>query len=107
MLLSTFSTVFLLGFAIWLVGHYFQYKGVAAIGAAFIIIAGSAIALTDLVARSGETRVVDNNTTTISYQYEPVDIRFLNATILGSLGLGGLVMALGAVLMAQTLTEDL
>lgn len=107
MLLATFSTLFLLGLSIWLVGHYFRYTGVAAIGAAFVIIAGSAIALTGLETRVGETRVVSNNTTAISYETEPVLAGLLNPTVLRELGLGGLVMALGAVLLGQTIAEEI
>lgn len=113
MLLSTFSTLFVLGLSIWLVGHFFQYRGVAAIGAAFIIIAGSGVALTGLVHQAGYVETVDdvggaNETHHVTPRYEPVSIGGVDTTgALGGLGLGGLVMALGAVLTGQTLAEDI
>lgn len=106
-----------LGLAVWLIGMSFRFKGVAMIGAGFIIIAGSAIALTGVEIRTGETRTFDyttvNNTTvqdsaTVRYDYQTRTLaEILNIGVLGSLGLGGLVMLLGAILMAQTLSEDI
>jgi hypothetical protein len=106
-----------LGLAVWLIGQTFRYKGVAVIGAAVVIIAGSAIALTGVEIRTGETRtyaysefngtaVRDNATVKYSYQTTTL-AEILNIGVLGSLGLGGLLMLLGAVLMSQTLAEDL
>lgn len=113
MLLATFSTLFVLGVSVWLVGHFFQYKGVAAIGGAMLIIAGSAVALTGLVYQDGYVEQVDdvggaNETHYVEPVYKPVNFAgFDNSGALGGLGLGGLVMALGAVLTGQTLAEDI
>lgn len=116
MLLATFAVLITLGLAVWYVGHTFRYLGVAAIGAAVIIVAGSAVALTGLAVRTGETRVMDyttvNNTTvanstTISYEYQTTSLAdVLGAGVLGSLGFGGLVMLLGVVLFSQSLQAN-
>ncbi|WP_049970769.1 hypothetical protein [Haladaptatus cibarius] len=117
MLFNVVAGLVVLGLAVWLIGQLLRYKGVAMIGAAIIIIAGSAIALTGVEIRTGETRsysysefngtaVRDN--ATVSYDYQTRTLaQILNIGVLGSLGLGGLVMLLGAVLMSQTLAEDL
>jgi len=117
MLFQVVAGLFVGGLVVWVVGQVFGYKGVAVIGAATIIIAGSAIALTGLEVRTGQTEAysyttIDNSTVrenaSVSFRYETTSLAsLLNIGVLGSLGLGGLVMLLGAVLMSQTLSEDL
>ena len=117
MLFNVVASLIVLGLVVWLIGQFFEYRGVAIIGAGLIIIAGSAISLTGVEIRTGETRTYSytdfNGTTvrdnaTISYSYQTRTLAdVMNIGVLGSLGLGGLVLLLGAVLMAQTLSEDI
>lgn len=117
MLFKVVGGLIVLGLAVWLIGQFFRYKGVAIIGAGIIIIAGSAIALTGVEIRTGETRTYSYKTVgnqpvrdiqNVTYDFETRTLAaILNIGVLGSLGIGGLVMLLGAVLMSQTLAEDL
>lgn len=117
MLFEVVAGLVVLGLAVWTVGMVFGYKGVAVLGGALIIIAGSGVALTGLEIKTGEVRdvsytTVNNSTvedsTTVEYSYQTRTLAsLLNVGVLGSLGLGGLIMLLGAVLMSQTLAEDL
>lgn len=113
MQLLPFSVLFVLGFGVWLTGHFFNYKGVAAIGAAFIIIAGSAVALTGLVVPDGHVEKVDDvggqdETHFVTPTYKPIELAGIDSTsALGSLGLGGLFLILGGVLFSQTLAKEL
>lgn len=113
MLLKVAAALVLLGLLVWAIGEIFDYVGVATIGATFIIIAGSAIALTRLEVHTGEIQSFEyttvNNTTvrdtaTVAYDYQTTAIgEILNVGAIASLGLGGLLMLLGATLLSQTL----
>lgn len=117
MLLPTVLFLLGLGGAAWLVGIVFSYRGIAVIGATLVLVAGSAIALTGLQVQTGAVKKISydqiNNSTVpttekVSYQYERVNVAAIfGVGILGSLGLGGLIMILGGVLMSQALVEDL
>lgn len=116
MLLEPLAFLLLFGLSVWLIGQYFQYTGVAVIGAAVVIIAGSAVALTGIDIQTGETQTfeyteVNNDTVrdsaTVSYEYETTALsEILNVGLLAPLGLGGLIMLLGAVLLSQTLAGE-
>lgn len=113
MLLKVAAALVLLGLVVWVIGELFDYIGVAALGATFLIIAGSAIALTRLEVQTGETQMFEyttvNNSTvrdsaTVAYDYQTTAIgTILNVGAVASLGLGGLLMLLGATLLGQTL----
>lgn len=117
MLFRVVAGLLVLGLSTWVVGQNFRYKGVAMIGATIVLVAGSAVALTGVEVRTGETRTytytdVNGSTVrdnaTVRYDYTTRTLaELLNIGVLGSLGLGGLLMLLGAVLMSQTLAEDL
>lgn len=116
MLFQVVASITVLGLFVWLIGHYFRYTGVAVIGAALVMIAGSAVALTGIDVKTGETRTfqyteVNNSTVrdsaTISYDYETTALSaILNVGVAGSLGMGGILMLLGAILMSQTLAGE-
>ena len=116
MLAAIVAGLLVLGLSVWFIGHSFSYNGVAAIGGALIIIAGSAVALTGLEVRTGSTRTFEytqvNNTTVrdravVNYDYQTTTLAtILNVGVAGSLGFGGLLMLLGAVLMSQTLSQE-
>lgn len=114
MLLTTFVVMSSLGFATWLLGHYFQYTGIASIGAVLLIAVGGAIAVTDLQVKTGETvekeyGTVDNETVVTNQsttnQYETVTVLQQFGGVGGPLSLGGLVMILGGLLMTHHLNE--
>jgi len=116
-LLVTCLLLLALGGGAWTVGQIFAYRGIEVLGAVLVLIAGGAIVLTGLEVRTGAVRTISyetiNNSTVpvkeaVQYQYERVEIgEMFGVGILGSLGIGGLVMLLGAILMSQSLTEDL
>jgi len=116
MLLTPLAFLIFLGLTVWLIGEHFRYTGIAVIGSTFIIIAGSAIALTGIDIKTGQTTdfaytEINNSTVqdsaSVSYQYETTALStILNIGIAAPLGLGGLMMLLGAVMMAQTLTGE-
>lgn len=116
MLFQVVAGLVVLGLVVWLIGEYFGYLGVAALGATMLIIAGSAVALTGLEIRTGEVQSFEyttiNNTTvqdqaTVSYSYQTTTLaEILNVGAIASLGLGGLLMLLGAALMSQTLARQ-
>lgn len=114
MLLTTFVVMSSVGFATWLLGHYFQYTGIASIGAVLLIAVGGAVALTDLQVKTGETvernyGTVDNETVVVNQtttnQYETLTILDQFGGVSGPLSLGGLLMILGGLLMTQHLNE--
>ena len=112
-LLLPFVALSLLGFGIWAIGSFFQYTGIAAIGAVLVISLGGAVVLTDLRVKTGveidnehtvvdgET-VVDNSTRTFEYQTVSLIDEFGDA---GHLSLGGLLMLVGGLLMTHALNE--
>jgi len=112
-LLLPFVALSLLGFGIWLLGSFFDYTGIAAIGAVMIIALGGAVVLTDLVVKTGETvekNYTDVNGTTVvanetrTFQYEPVSL-ITEFGETGQLSLGGLQMLVGGLLMSRKLNE--
>lgn len=114
MLLVPFVALLTLGFGSWLLGHYFQYTGIASIGAVLIIAVGGAVALTDLQMKAGHTVdneyvTVDNETVvdnaSVSYTYETVSISSELGGAAGPLSIGGLVMVIGGLLMTHHLNE--
>lgn len=117
MLLVTTTLLLAVGFATWILGEIFSYRGIGTIGASIVLIVGGAIVLTGLEVKTGSVKTVDYTTvnnstvanqTTIHTQYTPTAVgEIFGVGILGSLGIGGLLMLLGATLLSQTLTEDM
>lgn len=116
MLLTTTGLLVAIGLAAWLIGELFQYRGIGAIGSVIIIAVGAAIVLTGLEYRAGvstqfayqtinNSTVVANTTETVHYRTTEVGAAF-GATFLASLGIGGMLMLLGALLLSQTLIEE-
>jgi len=116
MLLETTGLLVAIGFVAWLIGEFFAYRGIGAIGAVIIIAVGAAITLTGLEYRSGVSKqfayqtinnstVVDNTTSTVRYRTTEVGAAF-GATFLASLGIGGLLMLLGTLLLSQQLIGE-
>lgn len=112
-LLLPFAVLSVLGFGIWLLGSFFEYTGIAAIGAVIIIALGGAVVLTDLSVRTGVTveknhTVVDGETVvaneTRTFEYQPVGI-ISEFGETGQLSLGGLQMLVGGLLMSRKLNE--
>jgi len=112
-LLLPFVALSVLGFGIWMIGSFFQYTGIAAIGAVLVIALGGAVVLTDLKVKTGVSvdnehtvvdgeTVVDNSTRTFQYQTVSLIDEFGAA---GHLSLGGLVMLVGGLLMTHSLNE--
>lgn len=113
-LLTTFVVLNALGFGIWILGHYFEYTGIAAIGAVFVIAVGGAVALTSLEVRSGETidreyTSVGNepveNQTTVTKTAETVKISERFGGPLNHFSIGALLMLVGGLLMTHRLEE--
>lgn len=115
MLATIVGGLLVLGIGVWLIGHIFSYTGVAVIGSAIVIITGSAVALTGIDIKTGSTRTFSytdvNNTTVrnetvVNYDYQTTALStILNIGVAGSLGLGGILMLLGATLMSHSLSE--
>jgi len=116
MLLATTGLLVAIGLAAWLIGEFFQYRGIGSIGGVLIIAVGAAIVLTGLEYRAGVTTdfayqtinnstVVANSTETVRYRTTEVGAAF-GATFLASLGIGGLLMFLGALLLSQQLIGE-
>lgn len=120
MLLSAAASIVTLGLAVWVIGHYFSYTGVALIGAVLILAAGSGIALTDLEQPAGQTVVKDydernlsasngsdlvNNRSVYRTTTRTISMTDQFGPLFGQLGLGGLLMLLSATLSAQSLQE--
>ena len=104
-----------IGVVSWIIGQSYGYVGIAVLGAAFILIAGSAIALTGVQVQSGMVKttnyttvnnsvVANSSSTHYTYATRSVGAAF-GVGVLGSLGIGGLLMLLGALMMGQTLAE--
>lgn len=101
------------GFLAWLIGELLDYSGIATIGGVLILIAGSAVVLTGIQVHSGMTKTtqyttVNNtvvaNSSTTHFMYETRSVgSVFGIGILGSLGIGGLIMLLAATMLGQTL----
>lgn len=113
MLLATSALLVAIGFIAWLIGEYFDYTAMGTIGGVLIIVVGAGISLTGLEYRSGVTRefayqtinnstVVDNSVETTRFDRSSVGEVF-GATVIASLGIGGLFMILGTVMMSHSL----
>lgn len=114
MLLVSFALLSVFSVAVWLLGAYFEYAGIAAIGATLLIATGGGVTLTDLETKTGETversyttvnneTVVNETSTQADYDTVAVIDRFGGPA--GHLGFGGLVMAVGGLLFAHTMNE--
>lgn len=114
MLLTSFIVLTALGAGAWLLGHIFEYTGIAAIGAIILIAVGGAVVFTSLEVKSGETiersyesvgnEPVETNTS-VSNDYDRVEISTQFGGGVSHFSIGGLVMILGGLLMTQHLNE--
>lgn len=118
MLLTSFAILSTIGGALWLLGHYFEFHGVAVIGAVLILLVGGAAAMTDVTVRDGEVvdrdytefntsdgnSTVVQNQTEITYQQRPVAVTRSIGSI-ESYTLGALTMIAGALLLVQDLNK--
>jgi len=103
-----------LGLGAWLIGHFFGYTGVAAVGAVLLLATGGAVAMTDLQQRDGKTvnktyTTVNGNTVVdeeiVEPEYDRVDqLDQFGPT--GSLSLGGFQLILGGLLFTRRLNEE-
>lgn len=114
MLLWPFVALTTFGFGVWLTGAFFEYAGIAAIGATLIIAVGGGVALTDLQTQTGEivekSYTTVNNTTVVNEtttkpQYSTVTIIEEFGGDAGHLSFGGLVMLVGGLLFSHTMNE--
>lgn len=113
MLLTSFVLLGAFGTGMWLIGHHFEFHGVAAIGATIIILTGGAAAISDVAVQSGEdierdyTTVANQpveNHTSIAYDTDPV----ATSNSIGSAEsylLGALTMIAGGLLLSQDLNQ--
>jgi len=113
MLLTTYVLLSAFGAAIWLLGHWFEFSGVATIGAVIVIAAGGSGMIADISVRDGEYinnehTVVNNSTvvdnTTIQQTEREIALGQVYSP-LTSFTLGGLTMLVGALLLIQHLNE--
>jgi hypothetical protein len=115
-LLITATFLIAIGFTTWTIGEVFSYSGIGVIGGTLVLLTGSAIVLTDLQYRAGVDREFAyqtiNNSTVVSNtstdpQYERTDVgAALGATVIASLGIGGLLMLLGGVLISRSVFDE-
>jgi len=105
-----------LGFAAWILGHLFEFKGIAVIGGGIVLIVGGFVAVDGMVVKTGvdtdnqlttvntstnnsSDRAVAVNNTTQQYEYEPLgDVNAFR--------LGFVVMLLGAAQIFQSLSME-
>lgn len=118
MLLWTFVLLSAFGGSMWLLGHYFEYHGVAVIGAVIIIATGGGAAMTDVAIRDGQAiersydqfNTTDGNqtavetSTNISYTQQQVSVT-QSIGSLESYMLGALTLIAGALLLVQDLNQ--
>lgn len=117
MIFETLLLLLGLGGGAWVAGMFFQYRSLSYIGATLVLIAGAAVVLTGLEVRTGAVKTISyetvNNSTvpvekTTEYDYGTVEVgAIFGVGILGSMGLGGLIMLLGTVMLSHPMTEDL
>jgi hypothetical protein len=105
-----------IGFAAWILGHVFEYKGIAVIGGGIVLILGGFITVDGMVVQSGveidnqvETvntstentsdRAVAVNNSTQDYQYERL-------SDVNAFRLGFVVLLLGAAMIFQALSME-
>jgi len=72
MILTTAAFLTLLGMSTWVLGHVFEYQGIATLGAVVMIGVGAAAMVDGLETETGEERVEVENTTTVETIYEPI-----------------------------------
>jgi len=118
MLLTTFVLLSAFGAGLWLIGHYFEYHGVATIGAVILIAVGGAASVTDVTVKDGEVIERDfqefnesdgttnpvNNATRITETRRAVSVSESLGSVESYL-LGALTMVAGALLLVQNLNE--
>ena len=97
MILSTAVFLTTLGFGAWILGTFWGYQGIAAIGAIFVVGVGTAAMVDGVETQTGEVETqTDANTTAIDYAYEPIGTT-------QSFPLGLLTTLLGGAMIGRTL----
>lgn len=92
MILTTAAFLSILGFIAWGLGHVFEYRGIAALGAALVLGVGAAAMVGGLEVQDGEERIDDGTgTVTVENTYDPVGVTT-------SFPLGVVVTLLGGVM---------
>lgn len=114
MLLIPFVVLTLLGMGLWVLGASNDYTGIATIGAVLVIGVGGAVTLTDLQTETGERierdyQTINNSTVavneTVTPTYDTVALVEEFGGSAGHLGLGGLMMIVGALLFTHTIEK--
>ncbi len=99
MILTVASALTTLGFATWILGSIFEYHGVATVGAVIIVGVGAMVSNEGLEVKTGEVQnQIDNSTTEVENQYQPISTP-------AHLSLGVIVMLLGGTLFLRALNE--
>lgn len=97
MILSTAVFLTTLGFGAWVLGTLWDYQGIAAIGAIFVVGVGTAAMVDGVETQSGEIQTQTGaNTTAIDYEYDPIGTT-------QSFPLGLLVTLLGGAMIGRAL----
>ena len=114
MFLTSFLALTALGLALFLIGHFFEYTGVATIGAIMLIAVGGTVASTQLVVQDGQQveksfTVVDNETvnnqTEVIRSTRPVAISDAIGGPVTSYSTGGMLMIVGGLLLTRHINE--
>lgn len=105
-----------LGFVAWVLGHYFEYKGIAVIGGAIVLILGGFVTVDGLQYQSGVQEdnqlVTVNNTTNNSTDVEvavnqtDVSYQYQRLSDVNAFRLGFVIMLLGAAMILQALNME-
>jgi len=99
-ILSTAAFLSSIGFAAFVLGHIFDYQGIAAIGGILILGVGAAAMVDGLETQSGEVEEqLDNSTTRTDYEYQSIGVTT-------SFPLGLVVTLLGAAMTGRVLTPQ-
>jgi uncharacterized membrane protein len=108
-----------LGFAAWFLGHYFEYKGIAVIGGAVVLILGGFVTIDGLQYRVGSTVnnelvTVSNNSTDVNTTDVEVAVnsseqtnKYRRLSNVEAFRLGFVIMLLGAAMTFQALNMEI
>lgn len=101
MILATSVFLSAFGFAAWALGHFWDYQGIAAIGAVLVIGVGAAAMVDGLETQSGTVETqLDANTTEVEQQYQSIGTT-------QSFPVGVVVTLLGTGMIARALEIQL
>lgn len=113
MILTMYLALTGVGVGFWIIGHFMNFTGLAAIGAVLVLAVGGTVVATGLFVQSGEhvertytnksgTIVVNQTETTREYRENSLTREFGDA---GPLSFGGLQMLAGGLLLTQHLNR--